>query len=177
MDKYFFEIWKPVKFEDNISEKEVYEVSNYGRVKSFKIDTENGIILKPQVLGRYHVIYLKQKNGKKTVRLVHKLVAELFIPKDDEAKNLVFHRDYNPLNNRIENLEWVTRAELEKYKIKNPLRKTHKLTAETVRIIKKKIFSPNRKTRMKMIAKQFGISEMQLYRIKTGENWAHVKID
>jgi len=27
---------------------------------------------------------------------------------------------------------------------------------------------------MKMIAKQFGISEMQLYRIKTGENWGSV---
>ena len=28
-----------------------------------------------------------------------------------------------------------------------------------------------------MIAKQFGISEMQLYRIKSGENWGNVKID
>ena len=30
---------------------------------------------------------------------------------------------------------------------------------------------------MRIIAKQFGISEMQLYRIKSGENWGHVKID
>jgi hypothetical protein len=30
---------------------------------------------------------------------------------------------------------------------------------------------------LKMLAKQFGISEMQLYRIKSGENWGHVKID
>ena len=32
----------------------------------------------------------------------------------------------------------------------------------------------NRKTRLKMIAKQFGISEMQVHRIKTGENWSYV---
>jgi hypothetical protein len=35
---------------------------------------------------------------------------------------------------------------------------------------------PNRKTRLKLIAKQFGISEMQLYRIKSGENWGHIKV-
>jgi hypothetical protein len=44
-------------------------------------------------------------------------------------------------------------------------------------MIKRKLSDPKRKTRMKMIAKQFGISEMQLYRIKTGENWGHVTID
>jgi len=49
-----------------------------------------------------------------------------------------------------------------------------KLTETKVKLIKRKIFDPNRRTRMKMIAKQFGISEMQLYRIKSGENWGSV---
>jgi len=40
--------------------------------------------------------------------------------------------------------------------------------------LKKIINNPQRKTRLKIIAKQFGISEMQLYRIKRGENWASV---
>ena len=39
----------------------------------------------------------------------------------------------------------------------------HKLTATQVMRLKKKIHDPNRKTRLKLIAKQFGISEMQLY--------------
>ena len=43
-------------------------------------------------------------------------------------------------------------------------------------MIKKKIFDPQRKTRMKIIAKRFGISEMQLYRIKSGENWSSVQL-
>jgi predicted DNA binding protein len=59
----------------------------------------------------------------------------------------------------------------------NKKRDGAKLTESKVRLLKKKIFDPNRKTRLKMLAKQFGISEMQLYRIKSGENWGHVKID
>ena len=49
-----------------------------------------------------------------------------------------------------------------------------KLDSTQVMRIKRMIFDPQRKTRMRIIAKQFGISEMQLYRIKTGENWASV---
>jgi uncharacterized protein YjcR len=41
-------------------------------------------------------------------------------------------------------------------------------------MIKRKLL--NGKTRLKMIAKQFGVSDMQIHRIKTGENWSHVKI-
>ena len=46
----------------------------------------------------------------------------------------------------------------------------HKLTGVKVKIIKRKLFDTNRKTRMKMLAKLYGTSEMQLYRIKSGEN-------
>ena len=42
--------------------------------------------------------------------------------------------------------------------------------------IKKKIWDPVRKTRLKLIASQFDISEMQLYRIKSGENWSHIRV-
>ena len=42
--------------------------------------------------------------------------------------------------------------------------------------IKRLLDKPGRKT-MKQIAEQFSISEMQLYRIKSGENWSHVTLD
>jgi AraC-like DNA-binding protein len=51
----------------------------------------------------------------------------------------------------------------------------HKLTDVTVKRIKQLIFDKKRVRTMKQIAAQFGISEMQLYRIKSGENWSHVK--
>jgi hypothetical protein len=43
-----------------------------------------------------------------------------------------------------------------------------------VRLIKKMINDPNRRTRLKIIAKRFGVTTMQLHRIKTGENWSDV---
>ena len=51
-----------------------------------------------------------------------------------------------------------------------------KLTVTKVMLIKKLLAKPEQTTRLKMIAKQFGVSEMQIRRIKTGENWSQVKI-
>lgn len=49
-----------------------------------------------------------------------------------------------------------------------------KLTENKVLIIKKMIAKPQRKTRMKMIARTFDISMSQLYRIKNGVQWCHL---
>jgi len=179
---YWNEDWKDVIFDENISEREKFQISNYGRVKSLKKDPE-GILFKPQIFNGYYRIALMQKNKRRTARYVHKLVAEAFIPKDSEKQIYVIHKDYDKLNNRVSNLAWATKEEKEKHQFNNPeykgkYRRTYsKLDEPTVRLIKKKIFDPNRKTRMKMLAKRFGISEMQLYRIKGGENWGHVKLD
>jgi uncharacterized protein YjcR len=43
-------------------------------------------------------------------------------------------------------------------------------------LIKKLLAKPEQKTRLKMIAKQFGVSEMQIRRIKSGENWGHINV-
>ena len=51
-----------------------------------------------------------------------------------------------------------------------------KLTVTKVMLIKKLLAKPDQKTRLKMIAKQFGVSEMQIRRIKSGENWSQIKI-
>jgi len=51
----------------------------------------------------------------------------------------------------------------------------YKLTETKVKIIKKLL--RNDKNRLKMIAKQFGITHTQLNRIRSGENWKHVTID
>ena len=51
-----------------------------------------------------------------------------------------------------------------------------KLDETKVKLIKK-ILQRDNKTRLKMIAKRFGISHTQLNRIRSGENWGHVTID
>lgn len=52
----------------------------------------------------------------------------------------------------------------------------NKLTMTQVMFIKKKLLDPNQKARLKILARQFGVSEMTLYRIKTGENWRYVEV-
>ncbi|KRM03494.1 HNH endonuclease [Lentilactobacillus farraginis DSM 18382 = JCM 14108] len=50
------------------------------------------------------------KNAKEKDRLVHRLVAETFIPKIG-GKNLINHIDGNPSNNDVSNLEWCNYSE------------------------------------------------------------------
>jgi predicted DNA binding protein len=56
------------------------------------------------------------------------------------------------------------------------LHQGNKLTSTQVMLLKKILSDPNRKTRLKILAKQFGVTTMTLQRIKTGENWGHIKI-
>lgn len=106
---------------------EAYQVSNYGRVRAIK---ERRIAYKdgttrtypPKYIngsktsqGYIHVTLVQQ--GKKERLLVHRLVAEAFIP-NKENKPCVNHIDNNPSNNRFENLEWCTLKENTAWMIK-----------------------------------------------------------
>lgn len=175
------EIWKPLVLEDNIDEREVYLISNHGRIKSLKADKEKGFLMKTSYTNGYPFISLTQKSGKRTGRYIHKLVAQTFIKKDSEDQKFVIHLDFDKENNVESNLAWATKTQRFDHLRINPnfknTVKNSKLTAGRVKMIKKKLLDPNRKTRMKMLAKQFGVSEMQLHRIKTGENWGYIKVD
>lgn len=185
---FWNEQWKELSFEEGALKKR-YAISNYGRIVSFISKIEEGSIIRGGLLRGYPTLPLRPFGKSKTF-YVHKLVAELFMDKESDDKQYVIHRDYNKSNNFIENLQWADKDEMFAHQQNNPTvlesrakqkgRKTvqgHKLNATQVMRLKKKINDPNRKTRLKMLAKQFGISEMQLYRIKSGENWAHVNVE
>ncbi len=175
---YWNEEWKDIVFGDDVSEKEIFKVSNYGRILNCKAETK---YFYPVIYtNKYQIVQVLLKSGKRIGKYVHKIVAEHFLErKEDET--YVIHLDFNKDNNKVENLKWVNKKGKFEHQAKNPNMFQHKtgityskLTETQVKLIKRKINNPNRKTRMKMIAKQYGISEMQLYRIKTGENWGHV---
>lgn len=101
------EVWKDVKGYEGL-----YQVSNQGRVKSFRESTKYGMqkeyILKPSLINSgYHVVTLYAPNRPKKKFQIHRLVAETFI---DNENNLpcVNHKDENKLNNCVDNLEWCT---------------------------------------------------------------------
>lgn len=175
------EEWKLIKFDEKISKKKIFKISNYGRIFYFKNDKE--YLRKKTFINGYETISLKQAlNNKSTSRYVHKLVAQHFIEKENENQIFVIHLNYDKKDNRVENLKWATKREKELHQFKNPKfitavknKKTnYKLTEGKVKIIKRQL--KNKRTRITMIAKRFGVSDMQIHRIKSGENWAHVEI-
>lgn len=82
----------------------LYQISDKGRVWSVKYNR----YLKPRV-GRcgYYQVELRQKNGKRKLELLHRLLALTFIP-NPEKLPVVNHIDKNKLNNDISNLEWCS---------------------------------------------------------------------
>lgn len=84
-----------------------YQISNFGRVKSHYKHTVH--IRKPFLLRFYLAVELR-RYGKRQRPLVHRLVAQAFIPNPDN-KPQVNHIDGNKLNNHVSNLEWCTQSE------------------------------------------------------------------
>lgn len=183
ISSFWNEKWVEIPFKE-VENPPHYQVSNYGRLKSFQNDTINGDIIGGSKIQGYKSLNIRAKGNKSLNRYVHKLVAEFFLKKDSDEKKFVIHLDHDKLNNHWENLKWVTRDEMTIHNRENPAvkdkviprrTKNYKLTESKVIMIKKMLKSD--KNRLKMIAKQFGITHTQLNRIRSGENWGHVKLD
>lgn len=123
-------VWKDV-----VGYEDIYEVSNTGLVRSHKnkitYTERHGVrhwkprILKDKTPNGRDVRVSLWKNGKSKDYLVHRLVAEAFIPKV-EGKTCINHIDGNPKNNRVSNLEWCNHNENNNHAFDNDLIKTGK---------------------------------------------------
>ncbi|MGR3810664.1 NUMOD4 domain-containing protein [Jiulongibacter sp. NS-SX5] len=176
------EQWQRIVIE-GVEKPPHYEVSNLGRLKSFQ-NNPDGKFLKGSVIQGYRSLNIRLPKGKSFNRYIHKLVAEFYVEKPSEEHGFVIHKDYDKHNNVYTNLAWVTKDGMIEHNKSNPnvlnrkrpvTSKNYKLNESKVKMIKKLLKKDS--TRLKMIAKQFGITHTQLNRIRSGENWGHVKID
>lgn len=113
------EIWKQYKDSN-------YEVSTDGRVRNIK----TGRVLKPHKVGMGYLQVDLCKNGKEKLFLVHRLVAEAFIPNpenlpqvnhkdEDKTNNFVFVREDGSVDFYKSNLEWCTNEYNSNYGTRN----------------------------------------------------------
>lgn len=108
------EEWKDIKGYEGM-----YQVSNLGRTRSISRDGEQrhysgkmshytyrGRVLRQNYSRHYPTVGL-HRNGKQDTRTVHRLVAEHFLSNEENLPE-INHKDANPRNNRVDNLEWCT---------------------------------------------------------------------
>lgn len=96
------------RWKDVVGYEGLYQVSNFGRVKSFYNGKEK--ILKPSI-GNTGYLYINLcKNGKHYTKTVHRLIATTFIS-NTENKDYIDHINTDRTDNRVCNLRWVTRIE------------------------------------------------------------------
>lgn len=104
------------EWRDIVNYEGIYQVSNLGRVRRlpcYKLNAANkwyfnhGGILKPQKDNEVYHMYMFYKDGKHKIVSGHRLVAQAFIPNPNNLPD-VNHKDGNPGNNCVDNLEWIT---------------------------------------------------------------------
>ncbi len=179
------EVWKSLPLKNKRALRKKYAVSNRGRLVSYTDNIRSGTLLKGSTVEGYTVINVKPNNNYQSLYL-HRVIAKLFLQKPDRKHKFVIHLDHDKKNNDVRNLKWATKEEMEAHQQKSPAKLAYKerqrnrteglkLNVQKVKAIKRLLKNRGRKT-MKQIARKYGISEMQLYRIKNGENWGHVTV-
>ena len=84
----------------------MYQVSDIGRVRSLKYGKVR--VLRPGNNGKGYIQVDLFKDNKRQCFLVHRLVAQAFIPNDDETKTQINHRNEDKEDNKVSNLEYCT---------------------------------------------------------------------
>lgn len=153
-----------------------YQVSSFGRVRS-----KNKILKHENKINGagYYGVSL----GRGGDAAIHRLVAKAFIP-NPKNKKQVNHKNCNKLDNRVENLEWVTPKENIKHMLKNGRHDNHKkymsikssgegnpkakLTDKIVIEIR------SSKVSSKDLADKYGVSAGSINAIKRRYTWRHV---
>ena len=180
------ESWKQLQFSGWKQLRNRYAVSSLGRIASYKEDIlEDGKLLSGSLTTGYRTLNLHRPNNKGTL-YIHREMANLFLKKPAPPYKYVLHRNHKKLDNTIKNLRWATLEQMIQHQQESPAKQAYKekqaakaaglkLSSAQVKKIKSIFDSKSRSLTIRQMARQFGVSEMTLYRIKSGENWARVR--
>ncbi len=179
------EVWKPLNFSGWRHLRNRYAVSSFGRIASYKQNVlEDGKLLSGSLTTGYRTLNLHRPGNKGTL-YIHRELAKLFLSKSSPQHKYVIHRNHNKLDNHIRNLRWATLEQMVSHQQGSPAKIAYKekqanrteglkLSATDVKKIKKILNSKNRSITIRQLAKNYGVSEMTMYRIKSGENWGRI---
>lgn len=179
------EIWKPLQFPGWKNLRKKYALSSLGRIASYTEDIyKDGKLLQGSLTTGYRTLNLHRPGNNGTL-YIHREVARLFLKKPSPKHKYVIHKNHNKLDNAVKNLKWATLPEMIEHQQKSPAKIAYKkvqasrttglkLNAAKVKAIKKILNDENRKITIKALADKYGVSEMTMYRIKNGENWARI---
>jgi len=179
------EAWKPLKFEGYKDLRNFYAVSSQGRVASYKNDIlKDGKLLNGSLTTGYKTLNL-HRPGRRGTLYMHREIAKLFLKRPSAKHKYVIHKNHDKLDNRVKNLEWATLEKMVQHQQKSPAKLAYKvrqanrkiglkLTETQVRKIKEQLNNPRRRGTIRQMAERYGVSEMTLYRIKSGENWGRI---
>jgi DNA-binding Xre family transcriptional regulator len=179
------EEWKHLPFKGWKQLRKKYALSSQGRVASFYEDVlEDGKLLNGSLTTGYRTLNLHRPDSNGTLYL-HREIARLFLPKPTSKQKYVIHLNHKKTDNRVKNLKWANLEEMIAHQQNSPQKLAYKeiqasrtkglkLNATQVKSIKKQLEDPKRKLTIKQMAEKYGVSEMTLYRIKSGENWGRI---
>lgn len=146
-----------------------YAIDTNSRVYSFKRN-KNGKELKQCVSENGYKIVQLWSDGKASIKLVHRLLAEAYID-NPLCLPIINHIDGDRLNNQICNLEWCNYSHNNSINYKKNITK-RKLSADDVREILKLLKSGIGPSE---IGRMFNVNRSMITNIKKGRTWKNIE--
>lgn len=179
------EVWK-----DIVGYEGLYQISNYGNVKSLKRKVSNSgsfgdtITIKEKILknrkrstkyGYESYSVMLCKNGVNKSFLVHRLVAEHFLQNTNNLP-IINHKDEDPLNNHVDNLEWCDY----KYNTNYGNCQNKRISTKRLNTIQKYLNGyfeqhPTRRCNFKSICKKYNLNVNDFQEIYSGELYKEIR--
>ena len=172
------EAWAPIPGWDG------YEVSSYGRVRSWKYpgkgrqwlpdDSRPPRLLKQDTKGGYLNVLLSARGARRPVG-VHRLVLEAFVgqcPLGFQAA----HYDNNPQNNRLDNLRWASPSDNNADKARHGTRQNGEragVAKLSDRLARQIVRQHRRGVSARELARSFGVHRNSIWNIVSGRTWSH----